>query len=62
MKFNYLVQDEYDVIDKIDAADSNKLKDPVTVTITIELEKSKYESIQKKYKEPIGCKIQKLFK
>lgn len=42
--------------------DGKKIKEPITITIKIELEKSKFESLNKKYTEGIAGRILKLFK
>lgn len=42
--------------------DGKKMKDPVKITITVELEKSKFESLNRKYTEGLAGRILKLFK
>ena len=40
---------------------SRKIKDPILITMKVELDKTQYEKILKKYKTPLGQKIAKLF-
>ena len=42
--------------------DGKKMKDPVKITITVELEKSKFESLNHKYTDGLAGRILKLFK
>lgn len=62
MKFEYLAQDELDKIDGLKIDTGEKIKDPVTINIRIEMSLAKYKSAQKRYKEPIAQKILKFFK
>lgn len=63
MDFLYEVKDNEEVtIDKrIQMHKSEKLKDPITIRISITMEKSKYYQRLKKYKTHIGEKILSLF-
>ena len=62
MKYEYLAQDELDVIENLNSENSEIIKDPVEVTIKITLSKSKYHSKQNKYKIYIPEKVRKIFK
>lgn len=62
MKYEFLVQDELDRIDGGAGTDGRKLKDPVILTLTIEMEKTKYKSTLAKYKEHPVIKFLKFFK
>lgn len=64
MIYNYkaYIEDNPDPIDQDWVNDGRKIKDLITINITIEMEKEKYEAKKKKYKEPISKKILKLFK
>ena len=42
--------------------DGKKIKDPVKITISIELERSKFESLNHKYTDGLAGRIMKLFK
>lgn len=62
MEYTYLAQDEFEIIDHEHAVNNyRKIKDPVTITITIKMDRSKYESQKAKFKEPLTKKIAKLF-
>lgn len=62
MKYSFLAQDEYDVIDKLDTSDGRNIKDPITITINLEIERSRYNSVLNRYKIHVAQKILDLFK
>lgn len=63
MDFLYEVKNSEEVIidHHIEMHKSEKLKDPITISISITMEKSKYYQRLKKYKTHIGEKILRLF-
>ena len=62
MRYFYLAQDEYEDIDGRNFDDGKKIKDPITITIKIEVERSRYQSVLNRYKTHVADKIQDLFK
>lgn len=42
--------------------DGKKLKDPIEIHISIEIERSKFETLNKKYTEGLSGRILKIFK
>lgn len=61
MTFNYLAQDEFEVIDYNNMEISEKIKDPIEITIKITMSKNKYQTRKNKYKTSIPDKIRKIF-
>lgn len=55
-------EDDPNPFDKHPFQDGKKIKDPVTVTITIELEKNKYESAINRHNKHIADTILAFFK
>lgn len=62
MKYAFIAQDEYEELDGRNFDDGRKIKDPVTISITIEVERSRYQSVLNRYKVHVADKIQDLFK
>ena len=62
MKYSFLAQDDYDVIHQMHSEDGKKLKDPITITINIEIERTRYNSVLNRYKVHVAEKIKDLFK
>jgi len=62
MKYEYLAQEEYDVLDKVDQDDGKKMKDPVEITIKITVEKTRYESVKNRRKTYLPDYIKDIFK
>lgn len=66
MKFEYLAQDEYDSLDKINHDDGKNYKDPVEIVIRITVEKTRYKSVKNRRTTPLPQYIlewfDKLFK
>lgn len=50
MKYEYFAQDELEVLDARKGETSKSNDDPVTITVKIELPKSKYEAAINKHK------------
>lgn len=63
MDFIYKVSDEEGDIEnqRVEMHKSEKLKDPVKVTVEVTMERAKYYQRLKRYKSPIGSKILDLF-
>ena len=62
MRYEYLAQDEYDIIDQHTEDENRKYKEPIEITIKITIEKRRYESIKKRRKTPIATIIKDIFK
>ena len=62
MNYEYLAQDELDVIDIASSSEKQNFKDPIEITIKIKIERTRYNSVKKRYKTPIYDKIKDLFK
>lgn len=62
MKFEYLAQDEYDIIDEYKANDKLNFKDPIEISIKITVERTRYNSVINKRKTPLPQIIKDLFK
>lgn len=62
MKYSFLAQDEYDVIHQVHADDGKKIKDPITISINIEIERTRYNSVLNRYKIHVADKIKDMFK
>ena len=60
MKYEFVANTEIPTGQKMD--DGKKITDPVKISICIEMEKRKYESLNKKYTEGLAGRILKLFK
>lgn len=61
MKYSYTAYGE-EINEGQKLNDGKSIKEPVKITIEIEIEKKKYESLKKKYTVSIAEKIIKIFK
>ena len=62
MKFEYLVQDEYDIIDEDKESNKHNFKDPIEISIKITIERTRYNSVINRRKTPLPKIIKDLFK
>lgn len=62
MEFEYLAQDDENVIDEMKLHEGKKYKDPIEITIKITVERTRYNSVKNRYKTPIAQKIKDMFK
>lgn len=62
MNFEYLAQDEENVLDTYKSNEKQKFKDPVEIIIKITVEKTRYNSVKNRRKTPIPETIKNLFK
>lgn len=62
MNYEYLAQDELEVIDKYSANDKSKFKDPIEITIKITVERTRYNSVKNRRKTPLPEYIKDIFK
>lgn len=60
MKYSFSANSEPPTGQKID--DGKKVKDPVEINITLEIERNKFESLNKKYADGLAGRVLKLFK
>lgn len=62
MNFEYRAIHDDRMVGEVISHDSRKIKDKVKVTICVEVEKSKLDSLNQKYTDGLGGRILKLFK
>lgn len=62
MKYQYLAQDELEVIDEYTNNEKQTFKDPIEITIKITVERTRYNSVKKRRKTPLPEYIKDLFK
>lgn len=62
MNFEYLAQDEEDVLDTYKSNEKQKFKDPIEIIIKITVEKTRYNSVKNRRKTPLPQIIKDLFK
>ena len=62
MNFEYLAQDEYDILDEFKAIDKTKFKDPIEITIKITVERTRYNSVKNRRRTPLPQFIKDIFK
>lgn len=62
MNFEYRAIHDERIVSEVISQDSKKIKERVKVTICIEIEKSKLDNLNQKYKDGLGGRILKLFK
>lgn len=62
MKFNYIVQDEEDVLETYNAIEKQRFKDPIEITIKITVERTRYKSVINRRKTPLPEYIKNIFK
>ena len=62
MKFEYIVQDELDILENRSIQEKQNFKDPIKITIKITIERTRYESVKKRRKTPLPEYIKDIFK
>lgn len=62
MKYEFIAQDELDVIDEYTASEKATFRDPVEITIKITVERTRYNSVKNRRKTPLHIYIKDLFK
>jgi len=62
MKYTFIAKDEEKVIDYQKSDDGKRIHDPITITINIEIDRTRYNSVLHRYKTHIASKICDLFK
>lgn len=62
MNFEFITQDEEDILDTYKRHEKQKFKDPVEITIKITIERTRYNSIKNRRKTPLPQIIKDLFK
>lgn len=61
-KYEAFKEDEPEAFHRMETTGGKKIKNMVTVNITIEIDEAQYNAKRSKYKEPIPEKILKIFK
>ncbi len=62
MEFKYTVHNNDEKIeDRWGENRSRKIRDPITIEMKVEMDKTQYEKLLSKYKTPLGEKISKIF-
>ena len=62
MKYSFTAKDDYAEIYSHKFEDGKKIKEPIEVTITIEMDKRKFDSLNAKYENGLSGRIEKLLK
>ena len=62
MKYSYVAKNEETVIAETYCQDGKKIKENIEITIHIEIEKKKYDSLNNKYDKGLANRIEKLLK